>query len=47
MQRYLRGLETSEIDSLRTESGSLKAECVFCGRQYHFDDVGQEGRDAR
>ena len=39
VRRYLRGLEAAEIEALRTKAGALQAECIFCGRQYHFDDL--------
>ena len=42
VRRYLQGLETGEIEELRTEAGTLEAECVFCGRQYQFDDLDSE-----
>jgi molecular chaperone Hsp33 len=46
IRRFLRDLNASERDKLRSGKGDLEAECVFCGRQYQFDDSRSSNDEA-
>lgn len=36
LRRHLERLSADDLDSLREETGTLEAECVFCGEMYRF-----------
>jgi molecular chaperone Hsp33 len=37
IHRYLSGLDSGRLEELRTDSGMLEVECVFCGSRYLFE----------
>jgi molecular chaperone Hsp33 len=37
IHQYLSGLQAGELEELRTDSGMLEVECVFCGSRYFFE----------